>query len=74
MAEDLGEGTEDATPKRRQEARDDGNIARSQDAAIAMLLFGSVLVLSSSMKPLLGSLAALGSASAVCGGCAAPRK
>ncbi|RLS99205.1 MAG: flagellar biosynthesis protein FlhB [Planctomycetota bacterium] len=59
MAEDLGEGTEDATPKRRQEARDDGNIARSQDAANAMLLFGSVLVLSSSMKPLLGSLASI---------------
>lgn len=59
MAEDLGEGTEDATPKRRQEARDDGNIARSQDVANAMLLFGSVLVLSSSMKPLLGSLASI---------------
>ncbi len=59
MAEDLGEGTEDATPKRRQEARADGNIARSQDAANALLLFGSVLVLSSSMSPLLGSLASM---------------
>ena len=59
MAEDLGEGTEDATPKRRREAREEGNIARSQDAANAMLLFGSVLVLSAGIKPLLGSLASM---------------
>ncbi len=59
MAEDLGEGTEDATPKRRREAREEGNIARSQDAANAMLLFGAVLVLSAGLKPLLGSLASM---------------
>ena len=59
MAEDLGEGTEDATPKRRREAREEGNIARSQDAANAMLLFGAVLVLSAGLKPMLGSLASM---------------
>jgi len=59
MAEDLGEGTEDATPKRRREAREEGNIARSQDAANAMLLFGAVLVLSAGIKPMLTSLASM---------------
>lgn len=59
MAEDLGERTEDATPKRRREAREEGNIARSNDAASAILLLGAVLVLSSGIKPLLGSLASM---------------
>ena len=38
MAEDLGEKTEDATPRRLQEAREDGNVARSQDLAAGLLL------------------------------------
>lgn len=38
MADDLGERTEEATPKRRQEAREEGNVARSQDLAGALLL------------------------------------
>lgn len=59
MAEDLGEGTEDATPKRRREAREEGNIARSQDAASALLLFGSILLLSATIRPLLSSMAAM---------------
>ena len=59
MAEDLGEGTEDATPKRRREAREEGNIARSQDAANALLLLGAVLVLSASIKPMITSLAVI---------------
>ncbi|MFZ4750711.1 MAG: flagellar biosynthesis protein FlhB [Phycisphaerales bacterium] len=59
MADDLGERTEDATPKRRREAREEGNIARSQDASSAILLLGGVLVLSSGLKPLLGSLASI---------------
>ena len=59
MAEDLGEGTEDATPKRRREAREEGNIARSQDAANALLLLGAVLVLSASIKPMIASLAVI---------------
>jgi flagellar biosynthetic protein FlhB len=59
MSEDLGERTEDATPKKRREAREEGNIARSNDAANAILLLGAILVLASSMKPFLGTLAAL---------------
>lgn len=43
MAEDLGERTEDATPKRLQEARDEGNVAKSLDLSGAlMLLFGTL--------------------------------
>jgi flagellar biosynthetic protein FlhB len=59
MSEDLGERTEDATPKRLREAREEGNIARSTDAANAILLLGGVLVLSSGIKPFLGTLASL---------------
>jgi flagellar biosynthesis protein FlhB len=42
VAEDLGERTEDATPKKRREAREEGNIARSNDAANALLLLGGL--------------------------------
>ena len=43
MADDLGERTEDATPKRRAEAREDGNVPRSHDLAGALvLLIGTV--------------------------------
>jgi flagellar biosynthetic protein FlhB len=59
MSEDLGERTEDATPKRRQEAREEGNIARSQDASNALLLFGAILLLASGIKPLLLALASM---------------
>ncbi|MDI9402523.1 MAG: flagellar biosynthesis protein FlhB [Limnohabitans sp.] len=59
MADDLGERTEDPTPKRLREAREEGNIARSTDAANALLLLGGVLVLASSIKPFLGVLASL---------------
>ncbi len=59
MADDLGERTEDATPKRRREAREEGNIARSNDAANAILLMGAVMVLASGIKPLLFTLASM---------------
>ena len=59
MAEDMGERTEDATPKRRREAREEGNIARSTDVAAAILLLGGILVLASTMGPFLSSLASL---------------
>ncbi|MEY3021578.1 MAG: Flagellar biosynthetic protein FlhB [Planctomycetota bacterium] len=59
MADDLGERTEEATPKRRREAREEGNIARSTDAASAILLFGAMLVLASGMQPFLASLASM---------------
>ena len=38
MAEDLGERTEEATPKRLREAREEGNVARSQDLTSAIAL------------------------------------
>ena len=54
MAEDLGEKTEDPTPKRREQAREEGNIARSQDLAGAVLLTGATLLLCVAMMPILG--------------------
>ncbi|MGB0496611.1 MAG: flagellar biosynthesis protein FlhB, partial [Kangiellaceae bacterium] len=46
MAEqDSGEKQEDATPKRQQEARDKGQIARSKDLTTAMLLMAAATAL-----------------------------
>jgi flagellar biosynthesis protein FlhB len=41
MAEDEGEKTEDATPKRQQEAADEGRVARSQEAGIAAAILAA---------------------------------
>jgi len=45
MAESFGEKSQDATPYRRQKAREDGNVAKSQDLASAALLLGTLMVL-----------------------------
>ncbi len=45
MAEDLGDKTEAPTPQRRLKAREQGNIARSQDLTAALLLLGAVILL-----------------------------
>lgn len=45
MAEDDMEKTEAATPRRRQDARDDGSVARSTDLTAACALLGAVLLL-----------------------------
>ncbi|MFG0274591.1 MAG: flagellar biosynthesis protein FlhB [Phycisphaerales bacterium] len=45
MAEDLGEKTEDPTPKRRSEAREKGDVARSQEVSAAVILIAALLVL-----------------------------
>ena len=45
MAEDMGDKTEAPTPRRRQEAREQGNIARSQDLTSAVLLLGTLMIL-----------------------------
>ena len=45
MAEDFGEKTEAPTPRRRQEAREQGQIARSQDLSSAALLVGAMVLL-----------------------------
>ncbi len=41
MTEDAGEKTEEATPKRKQEATDEGRIARSQEAGIAAAILAA---------------------------------
>lgn len=45
MAESFGDKQYDATPHRRQKAREQGQVARSQDLASAIVLLGSLLVL-----------------------------
>ena len=44
MAEDLGDRTEEATPRRLREARQEGNVARSQDLGSALALGMATLV------------------------------
>jgi flagellar biosynthetic protein FlhB len=57
MAEDLGERSEDATPKRMREAREEGNIAKSGDAAAALLLLIGTFSLVVGLGPLLDAFA-----------------
>ena len=45
MAEEFGEKTEAPTPRKRQEAREQGQIARSQDLSSAALLVGAMVLL-----------------------------
>ncbi|MEX0675752.1 MAG: EscU/YscU/HrcU family type III secretion system export apparatus switch protein [Pirellulales bacterium] len=45
MAEFTGDKTHDPTPRRRQQARDAGRVAQSQDLGSAVLLLGSLAVL-----------------------------
>ncbi len=45
MAEDNGDKTEAPTARRRQEAREEGNIARSPDLTAAVLLLGVMILL-----------------------------
>lgn len=45
MADDQGDKTEAPTPRRRAEAREQGNVARSQDLTVALLLLGVMLTL-----------------------------
>lgn len=54
MADDLGEKTEEPTPKRKQEARDEGNVAKSQDFSAALLLMITTLALAAAAMYLLG--------------------
>lgn len=45
MADDFGDKTEAPTPRRRQEAREQGNIARSPDLTAAVVLICSLILL-----------------------------
>jgi flagellar biosynthetic protein FlhB len=53
MADTESERTEEATPKRREDARDEGRIPKSQELTIAVSLLGSALVISA-MAPMTG--------------------
>ncbi len=59
MAEDLGERTEEATSKRMQEAREEGNVAKSGDASAAILLLASAIALAVGLQPLLAAFAGM---------------
>jgi flagellar biosynthetic protein FlhB len=56
---DLGERTEEATPRRRQEARERGNVAKSNDLTVALTLMGSVVILHLAGAGLLQAMALL---------------
>src|SRR4051812_23818681 len=56
MAEDFGDKTEAPTPKRRQEAREQGKIPRSRDIATSALLVGSMVLLKNYGPGVLGML------------------
>jgi flagellar biosynthesis protein FlhB len=45
MADDFGDKTEAPTPRKRQEAREQGKVARSRDLATAALIIGSMVLL-----------------------------
>ena len=45
MPEDGGEKTHDPTPRRREQAREEGNVAKSQDLASALILLAAVVLL-----------------------------
>ncbi len=47
MADDYGDKTEDPTPRKRQEAREQGKVARSRDLGTAVVIVGSMLLLKS---------------------------
>jgi len=54
MAEESGaERTEDATPKRREDAHNDGRIPKSQELTVAVSLLGSAIVISA-LTPVAG--------------------
>src|SRR6185312_15077808 len=46
MADEFGEKTEEATPHKRQEAREEGRIPKSQELSVAFLLLGGALMIS----------------------------
>ncbi len=45
MPDQFGDKTQEATPHRRQKAREEGQVARSQDLSSALLLVGATLIL-----------------------------
>ena len=45
MAEENGEKSQEATPHRRQQAREEGQVAHSQDLGSAVMLLGGLFIL-----------------------------
>ncbi|HEY7090590.1 MAG TPA: flagellar biosynthesis protein FlhB [Tepidisphaeraceae bacterium] len=56
MADDFGDKTEAPTPRRRQEAREQGNIARSPDLTAAAILLAVIILLDWYGPGLMGAL------------------
>src|SRR4051794_17006436 len=59
MADDAGDKTEAPTPRRRLEAREQGNIARSPDLTAAVLLIAVIFMLDWYGPAVIGALKAL---------------
>src|SRR5690348_11802400 len=59
MAEDNGDKTEAPTPRRRQQAREQGNVARSPDVTSALILLGVMVLLHSTGPRMVTILKAL---------------
>jgi flagellar biosynthetic protein FlhB len=51
MADDLGERSEDATPRRMEQAREEGNVSKSVDLAGALLLLAGTVVTAIATMP-----------------------
>ena len=56
MADDAGEKTEDATPKKKEDARKKGQVAQSRDISTVLLLAAGVAALSSPLGARLGRM------------------
>ncbi len=59
MAEETGDKSQEATPHRRQQAREEGQVAHSQDLGSAISLLGGLLILAMAGPPLVEWLAGL---------------
>src|SRR5688572_21377730 len=59
MADDFGDKTEDPTPRKRQEAREQGKVARSRDIATAVLIIASMVLLKNFGPGVVGALMTL---------------
>ncbi|MEX0742582.1 MAG: EscU/YscU/HrcU family type III secretion system export apparatus switch protein, partial [Phycisphaeraceae bacterium] len=56
MADEFGEKTEAPTLRRREEAREEGNLAKSQDLTAGIMLLGAVLMLLAFAETILSSM------------------
>lgn len=59
MADDFGDKTEAPTPRRRQEAREQGNVARSPDLTAAAVILGMLFMLQMKGGDLIAALRAI---------------